>query len=83
MQGTSGRQRAEASVLENHAWILPSRALLRKFGVFSDVILNSNRSRYAENKLLVQLRDTLLPKLLSGEINLPEAEEAVNEVANV
>ncbi len=32
---------------------------------------------------LSNLRDTLLPKLLSGEITLPEAEQAVSEVENV
>lgn len=35
------------------------------------------------NSLLTQLRDTLLPKLLSGEITLPEAEQAVSEAENV
>jgi len=37
----------------------------------------------AQNKTLTQLRDTLLPKLLSGEITLPETEQAVSEVENV
>ncbi len=37
----------------------------------------------AQNKTLSQLRDTLLPKLLSGEITLPEAELAVSEAENV
>ncbi|MEY8649397.1 restriction endonuclease subunit S [Klebsiella pasteurii] len=37
----------------------------------------------AQNKTLTQLRDTLLPKLLSGEITLLEAEQAVSEVENV
>ena len=32
---------------------------------------------------LTVLRDTLLPKLLSGEITLPEAEQTVSEVENV
>ncbi|PEI03848.1 restriction endonuclease subunit S [Pantoea agglomerans] len=36
-----------------------------------------------ENNSLTQLRDNLLPKLLSGEITLPEAEQAVSEVENV
>lgn len=36
-----------------------------------------------ENNSLTQLRDTLLPKLLSGEIALPEAEQAVSEAENV
>jgi len=37
----------------------------------------------AQNKTLTQLRDTLLPRLLSGEITLPEAEQAVSKVENV
>nr|WP_238329289.1 restriction endonuclease subunit S [Pantoea vagans] len=37
----------------------------------------------SENIKLTQLRDTLLPKLLSGEITLPEAEQALIEVENV
>lgn len=36
-----------------------------------------------ENNSLTQLRDTLLPKLLSGEITLPEAEQAVSEAEDV
>lgn len=32
-----------------------------------------------ENSLLVELRDTLLPKLMSGEIRIPEAEKEVEE----
>lgn len=83
MQGTSGRQRADASVLENHVWVVPSKELLQRFGTFSDSILNGNRSRYTENKSLTQLRDTLLPKLLSGEITLPEAEQALSEAIHV
>ncbi|MCW6528031.1 restriction endonuclease subunit S [Yersinia ruckeri] len=74
MQGTSGRQRADASVLDNHLWVMPPKELLQKFGIFGDSILGSNKSRYLENKSLSQLRDALLPKLLSGEITLPEAE---------
>lgn len=83
MQGTSGRQRADASVLEQHVWIIPSNKTLQKFGIFSDLILNNNRARNFENDSLGQLRDTLLPKLLSGEITLPEADQAVSEVENV
>ncbi|MDQ0191265.1 restriction endonuclease subunit S [Alicyclobacillus cycloheptanicus] len=38
------------------------------------------RSNVRENALLIQTRDYLLPRLLSGEIDLPEAEEKVKEV---
>jgi type I restriction enzyme S subunit len=33
-----------------------------------------------QNRKLAGLRDTLLPKLLSGELELPDAEAAVEEV---
>ncbi|MGX5078729.1 restriction endonuclease subunit S [Enterobacter mori] len=36
-----------------------------------------------QNNTLISIRDTLLPKLLSGEITLPEAEQAVSEAENV
>ena len=32
-----------------------------------------------QSRTLAALRDTLLPQLLSGEIRVPEAEEAVEE----
>lgn len=35
------------------------------------------------NKALAQIRDTLLPRLLSGEITLPGTEQAVSEAENV
>ncbi|EAM8485660.1 restriction endonuclease subunit S [Salmonella enterica] len=81
MQGTSGRQRADASVLERHIWVVPPNEILKKFGIFSDSVLNCNRARNAENNALTELRDTLLPKLLSGEITLPEAEQIISEEA--
>ncbi len=35
----------------------------------------------AENRTLIQMRDLLLPKLISGEIRLHEAEQAIKSVA--
>ncbi|ENU6941069.1 TPA: restriction endonuclease subunit S [Salmonella enterica subsp. enterica serovar Meleagridis] len=43
-------------------------------------LLEQNRK---QNMILQNIRDTLLPKLLSGEITLPEVEQAVSEVENV
>ncbi len=37
-------------------------------------------ARQAESRTLTALRDTLLPKLLSGELRVPEAEKAVSAV---
>lgn len=55
----------------NSKIILPSEALLKIF--FSKIKLDLNLIEVLnnENKHLQQLRDTLLPKLLSGEIEIP------------
>lgn len=79
MQGTSGRQRADAGVLQNTPWVIPPDEILVKFGKFSNFVIDNNRVKHNQNTLLSQLRDTLLPKLLSGEITLPEAEEIAKE----
>lgn len=56
----------------NSKIILPSEALLKIF--FSKIKLDLNLIEVLnnENKHLQQLRDTLLPKLLSGEIEIPD-----------
>lgn len=46
-------------------------------------LFNAIKINLISNSYLTQIRDTLLPKLLSGEITLPEAEQAVNEAENV
>ena len=33
-----------------------------------------------ENEMLINLRDTLLPKLISGEIRIPDVEKMLEEV---
>jgi type I restriction enzyme S subunit len=49
---------------------------------FSDIVqgaVASTTTRTHQSRTLAALRDTLLPKLLSGEIRSPEAEQAVEE----
>ena len=45
-----------------------------------NALLQCERSRAAEALALVELRDTLLPRLMSGEIRVRDAEKAVEEV---
>jgi len=74
MTGTSGRQRANTKALEDLSWVIYPIGLLEKFGVLSDSFLKYSRKRHDENQSLTQLRDTLLPKLLSGELSLNKKE---------
>ncbi|MFU0780188.1 MAG: restriction endonuclease subunit S [Citrobacter braakii] len=63
--------------------VLPSDCVLIAFNNVITPIWEQKLSITKSIMLLTQLRDTLLPKLLSGEITLPEAEQAVSEAENV
>ena len=43
-------------------------------------IINALLSYHEENQRLAALRDTLLPKLLSGQLRIPEAEQQVADM---
>ena len=55
----------EAKVLE------PNKIQLNKISLVMDTILNSKIILRIENTTIAALRDTLLPKLMSGEIEVP------------
>lgn len=63
--------------------IVPQKSILDKFNELASKNIKAMLINAVENTRLSGLRDTLLPKLLSGEITLPEAEQAVSEAENV
>ena len=51
---------------------------------FSDLvspILNKLLTNYEENLILINIRDTLLPRIISGELNNSDEEKFINEVS--
>ncbi|MET2061127.1 restriction endonuclease subunit S [Enterococcus faecium] len=56
--------------------LIPSIDMLEKFGKVLGPTIDMVTEKGIENLELSNLRDSLLPKLLSGEIELPEDEEA-------
>lgn len=57
----------------SHAKILiPNDKTLEKFSRTFDDLLEKELSVSKESKRLIELRDTLLPKLMSGEIEIPD-----------
>jgi len=48
-------------------------------GVHFDTILEQVSLNTDQSRTLAELRDTLLPKLLSGELTVPEAESQTEE----
>ncbi|CAI1719893.1 TPA: restriction endonuclease subunit S [Serratia marcescens] len=63
--------------------VIPASDTINSFTVFFEPLINMVISNRLECQQLEKIRDILLPKLLSGEITLPEAEQAVSEAENV
>jgi len=70
MTGTSGRQRASAKALAELPWIIYPQALAEAFNRIASPYLRLARSHGNESKSLSAMRDSLLPKLLSGALKI-------------
>jgi type I restriction enzyme S subunit len=70
MTGTSGRQRANAKTLSEQPWIKYPQNLLNHFDLIAGAYLKKAKANGVESQYLAELRDTLLPKLLSGELDI-------------
>ncbi len=74
MMGTSGRQRASAHALANMPWVIPDKDVATMFGNYGTSFMLHIKSNGDGSKTLANIRDTLLPKLLSGEISPGDAD---------
>jgi type I restriction enzyme S subunit len=61
--------------------VLPSSDVLKAFDDVVKVIRNRVFQNQQQAQTLATLRDTLLPRLISGQLRLPEAETLVREAA--
>lgn len=66
-------------VLNSIATLFPEESVLKAFDDKVSMIFEKMKANDAENKILEGLRDTLLPKLISGELRLPEAEKVLRD----
>ncbi|MFD4931581.1 restriction endonuclease subunit S [Peribacillus butanolivorans] len=60
------------SILSKFKFALPIKATLNRFENALEPLLDEIYELQCENKKLAELRDALLPKLLSGEIEIPD-----------
>ncbi len=57
--------------------IIPPKAMIDKFNLFGEPILKKILMNFAQSRTLSTLRDTLLPKLISGELRIKDAEKFI------
>ena len=60
--------------------VSPNEELIMKFDVIATKYFNSIESNIQENQTLTTLRDTLLPKLISGEVRIKEVEQQLENI---
>ena len=83
MSGTSGRQRVQNEVLARYPLVLSGDEIARAFGEILDSVQCRIAANHAMAQTLSTLRDTLLPRLISGQLRLPDIEHALKESLNV
>lgn len=64
----------KTDILRNYNTILPDKETLNRFDNIAGAIFKKILYNTRENERLTQLRDTLLPKLMSGEIDMDNIE---------
>ncbi len=60
--------------------VVPSEETLRGFDNPSNSLFAKIKELQKQTETLTELRDTLLPQLLSGELRIPEAEKLVEDL---
>lgn len=59
--------------------LIPSKDCITIFSKASDSLMEKRATNEENIEMLTNLRDTLLPKLISGELRIPEAEKLTEE----
>ena len=81
MVGSSGRQRVQNACFDSYFVSVPQdETVLKLFDAQCSPTFKKMTALNHETARLASVRDTLLPKLLSGQLRIPEAEQLVAEV---
>nr|WP_204354583.1 hypothetical protein [Paracoccus saliphilus] len=81
MTGSSGRQRADEKRIAEMPFALPADDIWQAFSEITIPMMEAVESKGRESQTLTTLRDTLLPRLMSGELRVGAAKELIEEVA--
>lgn len=73
MTGTSGRQRVPTGCFDSFLIAVPPASVAARFNQITAPMMNAIKASARQSVTLTELRDALLPKLLSGELRVPEA----------
>ena len=70
LEGSSGRQRVNIDHLRNYLMAMPDQSTVNKFNTSMNSIVPKLHANSCQIRNLMKLRDTLLPKLMSGDVKV-------------
>lgn len=68
------------SEIKATSFLLPPKAIHAQFNELVEQLFESMFANDQKQECLIELRDTLLPRLISGQLRLPEAEAALADI---
>jgi type I restriction enzyme S subunit len=81
MSGASGRQRVRREAFDSYSLAVPPSDLLDAFQSLVRPMLRTSYVLSIENEKLRHARDLLLPRLISGEIDVERLDISIEEAA--
>lgn len=63
-----------------YQFVCPPSEVMESFSSIAEILSERRQNNIDQMRTLTQLRDTLLPRLISGQLRLPEAEVMIEEV---
>ncbi|MFQ2081277.1 restriction endonuclease subunit S [Aeromonas veronii] len=77
----SAQQNLNKGLIESHPLVLPPIELLSTYEESAGALLDCWIANDHQAQTLASLRDTLLPRLISGQLRLPDAEQQLKDLA--
>jgi type I restriction enzyme S subunit len=82
MDAGASRQAVTKGHIESVPLVIPEKAVLDMFAKLVDPFFAATRNNISQSRCLSLIRDTLLPKLISGELQVKDGERIMAEVTN-
>jgi type I restriction enzyme S subunit len=75
----AAQQNISKGIVESYQCVQPAVEVLRKFDELASELYASAERNARQAQVLAELRDALLPRLISGKLRLPEAQDRVED----
>ena len=75
----AAQQNLNVGIVKNYIILVPEQKILDRFNRIAKGVFNLLKKNSDESRRLAILRDTLLPKLMSGELKVPDT-DLINEM---